>query len=160
MNEFLEQFLVESRELVEEATRELLALEQAPEEKDRLDGAFRTFHTLKGCAGIVDFSAMSRTLNIAEEALSAVRKGDAPISPNFLGDCLKMIDQVVQWLNEIQATGDLPGSPDQAADATVARFKQHERAPAHAIPAQDRSSDPVSVHISPPARASLTSSFS
>ena len=89
MDEFLEQFLVESRELVEVATRELLALEQAPEEKDRLDGVFRTFHTLKGSAGIVDFSAMSRTMNIVEEALSAVRKGDASISPDFIGDCLK-----------------------------------------------------------------------
>jgi two-component system, chemotaxis family, sensor kinase CheA len=155
MNEFLEQFLVESRELVEVATRELLALEQAPEEKDRLDGVFRTFHTLKGCAGIVDFSAMSRTMNIVEEALSAVRKGDASISPDFIGDCLKMIDQVAQWLDEIQATGDLPSAPDQAADATVARFKQHERAPAQALPAQDRSPDSASVHISPPARRVL-----
>jgi two-component system chemotaxis sensor kinase CheA len=75
MNEFLEQFLLESRELVDEATRELLALERAPEENNRLDAAFRAFHTLKGGAGIVDVSAMARALHVAEEALSAGRRG-------------------------------------------------------------------------------------
>ena len=76
MNEFLGQFLLESRELVEQATRELLALEQAPEEKDRLDAAFRAFHTLKGGAAIVDFVAMARALHVAEEALAVGRRGD------------------------------------------------------------------------------------
>ena len=155
MDEFLEQFLVESRELIEVASRELLALEQAPEEKDRIDGAFRTLHTLKGGAGIVDFSAMSRTVHIAEEALSAVRKGDASISPDFIGACLQMLDQVVQWLDEIQATGDLPRSPDEAADATIARFRQHEPAQEHAVPAQDLSPGPATVGISLPVRRVL-----
>ena len=71
MNEFLEQFLVESRELVEQATRELLALEGAPEKKERVDAVFRAFHTLKGCAGIVDFSAMFQVVHDAEDVLSA-----------------------------------------------------------------------------------------
>ena len=59
MNEFLEQFLIEARELVEQATGDLLAVEERPGDKDRLDGAFRAFHTLKGAAGIVDFAAMA-----------------------------------------------------------------------------------------------------
>ena len=60
MNEFIEQFLIESRELVEQATDDLLALEKTPDDKARLDSAFRAFHTLKGGAGIVDFAAMAR----------------------------------------------------------------------------------------------------
>ncbi len=50
MDEFLEQFLTESRELVEQATADLLALEQSPDDRDRLDSGFRAFHTLKGAA--------------------------------------------------------------------------------------------------------------
>ena len=127
MNEFLEQFLLESRELVDEATRELLALERAPEERDRLDAAFRAFHTLKGGAGIVDFAAMARTLHVAEEALSANRKGEGFIASTLVGDCLMMIDQVVRWLNEIQETGELPVSPDGAAEAAIAQFQRDRR---------------------------------
>jgi two-component system chemotaxis sensor kinase CheA len=122
MNEFLEQFLLEAHELVEQATGELLALEKAPGDRERLDSAFRAFHTLKGGAGIVDFTAMSRAVHAAEGALSAVRSGDRSISPDLIGDCLAAVDQVVQWLDEIQATGNLPVAADKAADAIVARF--------------------------------------
>ena len=131
MNEFLEQFLVEARELAEQATSELLALEKAPTNKERLDSAFRAFHTLKGGAGIVDFAAMSRTVHAAEDALSTVRAGERPLSEDLIGDCLSCVDQVVQWLDEIQSTGDLPVSPDKAADAILARFK-YEQDPARA----------------------------
>jgi two-component system, chemotaxis family, sensor kinase CheA len=47
MNEFVEQFLLESRELVAQATDDLMALEDTPGDRERLDGAFRAFHTLK-----------------------------------------------------------------------------------------------------------------
>jgi two-component system chemotaxis sensor kinase CheA len=58
MNAFIEQFLLESREHVEQATTDLLALEKDPGDKALLDGVFRAFHTLKGSAGIIDFTAM------------------------------------------------------------------------------------------------------
>jgi two-component system chemotaxis sensor kinase CheA len=122
MNEFLEQFLLESRELVEQATRELLALEREPADREKLDSAFRAFHTLKGGAGIVDFTAMSRAVHAVEDALAAVRRGARPISAALIGDCLACGDQVAQWLDEMQDTGELPVSPDSAADAIVARL--------------------------------------
>ena len=155
MNEFLEQFLVESRELVEQATRALLALESAPNAKDRLDGAFRAFHTLKGCAGIVDFSAMSRAMHVAEEALSRVRNGDASISSGIVGDCLNVVDQVVQWLDEIEASGDLPPTPDAAADAAVARFKRREPSSAQADAGTDGRPDPAGAGLLSAARGIL-----
>ena len=77
MNEFVEQFLLESRDLVAQATDDLLALEEKPGDGERLDGAFRAFHTLKGAAGIVDFAAMARTLHAAEEILAAIRSSEA-----------------------------------------------------------------------------------
>ena len=73
MNEFVEQFLIEGRELVEQGNDDLLALEENPDDRERLDGAFRAFHTLKGAAGIVEFVAMARALHAAEDVLSAVR---------------------------------------------------------------------------------------
>jgi two-component system chemotaxis sensor kinase CheA len=122
MNEFVEQFLLESRELAEQATRDLLALERAPEDREIVDGAFRSIHTLKGGAGIMDFEAMSRTMHAAEDALAAVRGGERGISAQMIGDCLACIDQVSRWLDEIESTGALPVAPDPAADLLVARL--------------------------------------
>ena len=72
MNEFVEQFLIEGRELITQGNDDLLALEERPDDKERLDGAFRALHTLKGAAGIVDFVAMGRALHAAEDGLAAL----------------------------------------------------------------------------------------
>ena len=95
MNEFLEQFLIESRDLVQQATEDLLALEASPADKDLIDSIFRGIHTLKGAAGIVDFPAMSQLMHAAEDVLAAVRAGTRTVSAELIGDCLGCLDQVV-----------------------------------------------------------------
>ena len=65
LNQFIEQFLIEGRELVEQAVNDLLALETRPGAAAHLDGVFRAVHTLKGAAGIIDFAAMARGLHAA-----------------------------------------------------------------------------------------------
>lgn len=122
MNEFVEQFLVEGRELVAQGNDDLLALEAQPGDKERLDGAFRAFHTLKGAAGIVDFTAMGRALHAAEDVLSAVRSGTTPVTPTLIDLCLASLDQVSAWLDLMQANGDIPADADARADELVGRF--------------------------------------
>ncbi|HEY2007638.1 MAG TPA: chemotaxis protein CheA [Rhizomicrobium sp.] len=122
MNEFVEQFLLESRELVEQANADLLAVEENPGDAERLDGAFRAFHTLKGSAGIVDFAAMSRAAHAAEDLLAAVRSGKAAISRELVGNCLGCLDLIQQWLDAMQVNGDIPAKADAEADAIVARL--------------------------------------
>ena len=120
MNEFLQQFLIESRELVDQAVEDLLALEKTPSDAERFDDAFRAFHTLKGGAGIVDFAAMQEALHCAEDALAASRAAARPVSALDIGNCLMCLDQVVEWLDAIESTGDLP--PDADARRVLARF--------------------------------------
>lgn len=122
MNEFIEQFLIEARELVEQATGDLLALEDHPGDKERLDSAFRAFHTLKGAAAIVDFTAMERALHAAEEALSRVREAGERVAPLLIGDLLSALDQVLQWLEIIRTTNELPPHAETLADVIVASF--------------------------------------
>jgi two-component system chemotaxis sensor kinase CheA len=122
VNEFIEQFLIESRELIEQATDDLLTLEGKPDDAERLDSAFRAFHTLKGAAGIVDFNAMGRALHAAEDVLSSVRAGDEPVTLDLISDCLTCLDQVVQWLDAMQADGEIPAGAEAAADSVVQRF--------------------------------------
>ena len=123
MNEFVEQFLIESRELVAQGNDDLLALEKNPGDKEHLDGAFRALHTLKGAAGIVDFVAMTRALHAAEDVLSAVRTNSTPVTPLLIDMCLACLDQVGAWLDQMQAAaGEIPADADVRADDIVRRF--------------------------------------
>ena len=122
MNEFVEQFLIEGRELVAQGNDDLLALEERPDDRERLDGAFRAFHTLKGAAGIVDFVAMSRALHAAEDVLSAVRSNTAPVTPALINLCLACLDQVSAWIDRMRSNGEVPADADAEADDLVRRF--------------------------------------
>jgi two-component system, chemotaxis family, sensor kinase CheA len=138
MNDLLEQFLVECRDLIDAATADLLALEATPGDKACLDGVFRGFHTLKGAAGIVDFAAMGRLLHAAEEVLTSVRAGSRAVSAELISACLACLDQVARWLDEVAATGEIPAAPTDAAGDLVARFTGWEHpltAPTGAMPA-------------------------
>jgi two-component system chemotaxis sensor kinase CheA len=130
MNEFVEQFLLESRELIEQATADLIALEQGAGGRDKLDGLFRAFHTLKGAAGIVEFAAMGRALHAAEEVLSEVRSTARPVAPKVVNDCLACLDQITRWLDEMQVNGSAPVDADRAADQIVRSFARSPAAPA------------------------------
>jgi len=140
MNELLEQFLLESRELAGQATDGLLSLERAPDDAGLLDAVFRALHTLKGGAGIVEFPAMERALHAAEDALSAARSGTRPLTPQLTDACLACLDQVLQWLDVLEHTGELPteGSGQQA-ELVLARF---DVAPSHELHPQPVTAPP------------------
>jgi two-component system chemotaxis sensor kinase CheA len=139
MNEFLEQFLIESRELVEQATADLLALEHEPENRAVLDGAFRAFHTLKGAAGIMDFAAMARLTHTAEDLLAEVRAGAQELNAGTVNQCLSCLDQITVWLDRIEAEDALPEDTAEAAAPVANEPPPHPTAaalstlPEHAI---------------------------
>lgn len=108
MNEFLQQFVIESRELADTASDCLLALEHSPSDAGRLDEVFRAFHTLKGGAGIVEFPAMESAMHAAEKILSEARAGTHPLTSAGIGECLAHLDRVADWLDAIERAGELP----------------------------------------------------
>src|SRR5689334_7674717 len=123
MNEFIEQFLIEARELIELGTDDLLALEKDADSREKIDGLFRVFHTLKGAAGIVEFASMARALHVAEGVLTEVRNSSRPMSPVLVNNCLACLDQVTRWLDQMQASGELPINADDEAHAIVSAFE-------------------------------------
>lgn len=148
MNELLQQFVIESRELAEAAGGGLLALERSPEDAERLDEVFRAFHTLKGSAAIVDFPEMERAMHSVESILAEARAGTRPLTSARIGRCLASLDQVTEWLDAIEGSGELPqgreGRPvvssAPGAEAATAAWlaeavRKHRDAATHAITA-------------------------
>ncbi|MBV1800567.1 Hpt domain-containing protein [Siccirubricoccus sp. G192] len=91
MSELLDQFLLEGRELIQQATDDLLALERHPGDAARLDGAFRAVHTLKGSVALFDLVPMERALHAAEDLLDAVRDGRRAAGQNVMDALLDLI---------------------------------------------------------------------
>ena len=128
MNEFLQQFVIESRELADAAGEGLLALEHSPGDTERLDQVFRAFHTLKGSAAIVEFPAMEGAMHAAEEVLAEARAGGRPLTSARIGQCLSYLDRVAEWLDAIERSGELP--PDAGSQPDRIVVNKADRAPA------------------------------
>jgi two-component system chemotaxis sensor kinase CheA len=108
-----EQFVTEARDLIRQATDNLIALERDGTSPERVDSVFRAFHTLKGSAGVVELPAMGIMLHAAEDLLAGVRNGSLGADAEIIDAALACLDQVSRWVDDFEAAGALPL---QAAD--------------------------------------------
>jgi two-component system chemotaxis sensor kinase CheA len=102
-----EQFVTEARELIRQATDDLIALERDGASPERVDRVFRAFHTLKGSAGVVELQPMSVMLHAAEDLLAGVRQGALDSTPDIIDAALACLDQVSRWVDDFEAAGAL-----------------------------------------------------
>ncbi len=102
MNTLQEQFVAEARELVHQATDDLIVSEREGFSTERIDRVFRAFHTLKGSAGVVDLPAMGLVLHAAEDLLAAVAAGRAEPSPGLIDQLLVCLGQVSTWVDNFE----------------------------------------------------------
>jgi two-component system chemotaxis sensor kinase CheA len=112
MDELIEQFLIEGRELVQQASDDLMALEESPSDAGRIDSAFRAVHTLKGSVGFFEFAPMGELLHAAEDLLGAVRDGRLTATKSIIGALLDCIGASDAWIDSIERTGTLPSDAD------------------------------------------------
>jgi two-component system chemotaxis sensor kinase CheA len=127
MSALLDQFIIEARELVAEASDDLLALERAPGDRSRMERVFRAFHTLKGGAAIADLPDMSRLLHAGEDVLDALRKGATAFDAALVNVLFGCIDQVARWIEALVTAGRLPDDAAERAGALAAGLRGHLR---------------------------------
>ncbi len=90
--EILQDFLVESKELIEKADIALVELEKTPNNQKLVDQIFRYLHTLKGNTSFLGFSVVSNLAHAAEDVMKEVRKGNITFSSNIMEVILDSID--------------------------------------------------------------------
>ncbi|MGQ9369623.1 chemotaxis protein CheA [Azospirillum sp. ST 5-10] len=115
MNPLFDQFLLESREILEAADAALLRLERDHGDAEAVNEAFRAFHTLKGGTGLFDWPVFTRLLHAGEDVLAAVRDGRATAGGDLVDGLLAVLDQAARWVDHIEAHGALPGDAAAAA---------------------------------------------
>ncbi|MGD1046621.1 MAG: chemotaxis protein CheA [Bacteroidota bacterium] len=76
MREIFESYLVESKEILDHLSQDLIALEKNPVNADLLNNIFRGVHTLKGTSSFLGFNQMTELTHISEDLLNKLRKGE------------------------------------------------------------------------------------
>ncbi|MEA3331805.1 MAG: response regulator [Campylobacterota bacterium] len=117
--EILQDFLVESFELVEKLDEDLVELENTPEDLELLNGIFRVAHTVKGASSFLNFDVLTHLTHHMEDVLNKARHGELVITPDIMDVVLESIDLMKALLNTIRDT-----SADAGIDvsACVARL--------------------------------------
>jgi two-component system chemotaxis sensor kinase CheA len=118
-----EQFVTEARELIRQATDDLIVLERDGASPERVDRVFRAFHTLKGSAGVVELPTMSIMLHAAEDLLASVRQGALGSGPDIIDAALACLDQMSRWVDDFEATGALPAQAGEDGRVLAERLR-------------------------------------
>ncbi len=106
--EFLNDFLVETREHIENIEMSVLALETDPENLELVNSLFRSFHTVKGLAGFVNQDLVRKIAHQTETELDKCRKGDLKVSKSFVDMILASSDLLKRICDDLTLNED-PG---------------------------------------------------
>ena len=93
-DDIVQDFLIESREILEQLQEQLVDLEQRPDDRELLNAVFRGFHTIKGGAGFLNFDALVAVCHRTEDLFNLLRQGDKTITPELMDVVLKVLDVV------------------------------------------------------------------
>ena len=115
MNALHEQFIVEARELIQQANDDLIAAEREGFSEDRIDRVFRVFHTLKGSAAVVDLPAMGLVMHAAEDVLVTIQAGRLGATSLVINHALACLDQVASWVDEFETHQELSAGSGETA---------------------------------------------
>jgi two-component system chemotaxis sensor kinase CheA len=119
-DDLLVQFIGESRELLVEAQEDLLALERAPDDRDRIHRLFRSIHTVKGSSCLFDIPPITRVLHAGEDLFQAVREHGLALTPEMVDAALGALDLASRWIDELEQNVGLPAAAaGLAADAAT-----------------------------------------
>ncbi|MDY6969542.1 MAG: chemotaxis protein CheA [Spirochaetota bacterium] len=97
--DIIRMFFVESREMLVNGEELLLDIEKGGGDKELLDALFRTVHTIKGSAGMFDFTDIEDFTHIVENILDDVRNEKISIDSNMISLLLDCNDHISNLLS-------------------------------------------------------------
>jgi len=92
MREIFEEYVVEAKEHLENLEQKLLELEKNPKDKELINSAFRSMHTIKGGAGFLGLNVIVETAHLAEEVLGKPSSEELELTPEINDLLLKSVD--------------------------------------------------------------------
>lgn len=103
-SQYLDIFLDESKEHLQNLSDQIMELEQNPENMDTINEIFRAAHSLKGMAGTMGYKRMQTLTHDMENVFSEVRNGTFKVQPGMIDILFKSLDALEEYVNNIQQT--------------------------------------------------------
>jgi two-component system chemotaxis sensor kinase CheA len=111
--ELLKEYVIESREHLNNIEQGALILEEHPGDADTLNSVFRSFHTFKGGAGFLNLVPIGQLAHGLESLLDLARQRKLTLDAERIDLILRGRDTLKQFIDQIDAqlTGAAPPAP-------------------------------------------------
>lgn len=120
MEEIIQDFIQETIEILESLDKDLVILEETPNDTELLNRIFRSIHTVKGTSGFLGFERLTSVAHKTEDILNKLRKEDIKLTHRLMDLILIGVDGVKVLFGEIQEDG----TEKAEIDETVMRLEQ------------------------------------
>ncbi len=104
-NELLNDFILESFENLQQASECLKMLARREDCKENLNSVYRSVHTLKGSACLINFKGLQENAHLVETVLDYLRDEKLPLSDEIVDLMTLYVDSVFEELKVIESTG-------------------------------------------------------
>lgn len=114
VSQYLEIFIDETKEHLQNLNDLLLVLEKEPEDKATINEIFRAAHSLKGMAGTMGYKRMQNLTHNMENVFSEIRNDKMKVTASLIDTLFQCLDALESYLNNIQESSD-EGTEDNEA---------------------------------------------
>ena len=122
----LQTFIVESRELLQEMENALLAIEQAHSRDETVNAIFRAAHTIKGSAGLFSLDHIVAFTHAVESVLDHVRDGKIEIVDDLIVLLLSCCDHIGALIDAIEANPhEMDEETIKCSTELIAQLRSH-----------------------------------
>jgi two-component system, chemotaxis family, sensor kinase CheA len=111
--ELLGEFHSEAIDHLQQIEAALLVLDATPNDRDALNGLFRSFHTIKGVSGFLHLGPMHRLTHEVESLLDLARTDRLQLTPAIITEILNSRDAIVEMVGQITIALEKGKQPDK-----------------------------------------------
>jgi two-component system chemotaxis sensor kinase CheA len=104
--EFLNDFILDTREHIEKIEMDALLLETGPDDKEAVNSLFREFHTIKGSAGFVEQQLIQDIAHQTETLLEDCRTGNIRVNKYIVDLILDSSDFIKKLCDDVSLNRD------------------------------------------------------
>lgn len=104
LSQYLDIFIEEAREHLQDLNEHLLNLEKEPDDSDTINEIFRAAHSLKGMAGTMGFKRMQRLTHDMENLFSEIRNGHLKVKPELVDVLFQGLDALEEYVENVAET--------------------------------------------------------
>jgi two-component system chemotaxis sensor kinase CheA len=125
LDDVLQTFIVEARELLEDMEAALLRVADEADPKESIAAIFRAAHTIKGSAGLFGLDAVVAFTHVVESVLDDVRDGTIALDESLIELILACGDYIGRMINAVDAHQALIAPQDDPEGAALLARLQH-----------------------------------